>query len=120
MWLRNINTMKARNILANTPVASMTATQWNAIATLTANGVKETDLTFTGRSNEAGDIWVASNGFISVKATSTAPGGNTYKISERLVQDFKIGDKRFENKNPSSQTSQRGRPTTLMQHRRRL
>jgi starch-binding outer membrane protein, SusD/RagB family len=97
MWLRNINTMKARNILANTPVASMTAAQWNAIATFTANGVKETDLTFTGRSNEAGDIWVASNGTVAAKATSNAPGGNTYKISERLVQDFKTGDKRFDN-----------------------
>jgi starch-binding outer membrane protein, SusD/RagB family len=97
MWLRNINTMKARNILANTPVSNMTPAQWSSIATLTANGVKETDLVFTGRSNEAGDIWIAANGTVAAKTTSPTPGGNTYKLSERLIQDFKTGDKRLDN-----------------------
>jgi starch-binding outer membrane protein, SusD/RagB family len=96
MWLRNINTLKARNIMANTPVATMTAAQWSSIATFTANGVKETDFTFTGRSNERGDIWVASNGTVAAKTASSSPGGGTYKLSERLIQEFKAGDVRLD------------------------
>jgi starch-binding outer membrane protein, SusD/RagB family len=96
-WVRNINTMKARNILANTPVASMTAAQWGSIASLTANGVKATDKVFTGRSNEAGDIWTTTGGTVAAKATNAKPGGAGYKTSERLIQDFKTGDKRLEN-----------------------
>jgi starch-binding outer membrane protein, SusD/RagB family len=96
-WVRNINTMKARNILANTPVASMTAAQWGSIASLTANGVKATDKVFTGRSNEANDIWSTTNGTVAAKATNAKPGGAGYKTSERLIQDFKTGDKRLAN-----------------------
>jgi starch-binding outer membrane protein, SusD/RagB family len=96
-WVRNINTMKARNILANTPVASMTAAQWGSIASLTANGVKATDKVFTGRSNEANDIWSTTGGTVAAKATNAKPGGAGYKTSERLIQDFKTGDKRLAN-----------------------
>ena len=93
MWVRNINTLKARNILVNTTAKSMTAAQWTAIADLTANGVKASDYVFTGRNN-------ATNDFFSITQT---PAGNAvgatagYKISERLVQDFKAGDKRIAN-----------------------
>jgi starch-binding outer membrane protein, SusD/RagB family len=96
-WVRNINTMKARNILANTPVASMTPAQWGSIASLTANGVKATDKVFTGRSNEANDIWSTTGGTVAAKATNAKPGGAGYKTSERLIQDFKTGDKRLAN-----------------------
>jgi starch-binding outer membrane protein, SusD/RagB family len=96
-WVRNINTMKARNILANTPVASMTAAQWGTIATLTAAGVKSTDKVFTGKSNEANDIWTVTGGTVAAKATNAKPGGAGYKTSERLIQDFKTGDKRLAN-----------------------
>ncbi len=95
-FVRTINTMKARNILVNTPVASMTAAQWSSIATLTANGVKATDKVLTGRSNEAGDIWSTTGGSVAAKSTSVKPGTATYKISERLIQDYKAGDKRLE------------------------
>ncbi len=96
MWVRNINTLKARNILVNTPVAAMSAAQWNEVLTLTDNGIKETDMVFTGRSNTNGDIWSAQSGTVAAKTTG-GPGINTYKLSERLVQDFKAGDKRKEN-----------------------
>ncbi len=97
MWLRNINTYKARNILVNTPTKDMTATQWGEIKTLTDNGVKATDFIFTARSNERGDIISASSGAVVLKTTNPTPGGGTYKLSERLIQDFKTGDKRLEN-----------------------
>lgn len=96
MWLRSINTMKARNILVNTPVATMTAAQWGTILALTNDGIKATDNVFTGRSNANGDIWSPQSGTVAAKATGS-PSSITYKISERLVQDFKVGDKRKEN-----------------------
>ncbi|MFD0998817.1 RagB/SusD family nutrient uptake outer membrane protein [Ohtaekwangia kribbensis] len=93
MWLRNINTMKARNILVNTKAADMTATQWNEILTLTNNGIVASDFVFTGRSNANGDFLAPSTGTVSAKTAGTS----TYKISERLIQDFKAGDLRFTN-----------------------
>jgi len=97
MWKRSINTLKARNILVNTPVAGMTADQWASILALTNNGVLATDKIFTGRSNAAGDFLSASSGTVASKVQSALAGGNTYKLSERLVQDFKAGDKRLAN-----------------------
>jgi hypothetical protein len=96
MWLRNINTLKARNILANTPVASMTAGQWSEVLTLTNDGVRASDNVFTGRSNSTGDIWSPQTGTVAAKTTGDA-GVNTYKVSERLIQDFKAGDMRLAN-----------------------
>ncbi len=97
MWKRNINTLKARNILVNTPTATMTAVQWASIITLTNNGVQATDKIFTGRSNAAGDFLAPTSGTVASKVQNALAGGNTYKLSERLVQDFKAGDKRFTN-----------------------
>jgi starch-binding outer membrane protein, SusD/RagB family len=99
MWVRNINTLKARNILVNTPVKSMTAAQWTAILDLAANGVKSTDLIFTGRSGGAGDndFMSATGGSVISKTLSALAGQGTYKLSERLIQEFKPEDKRFQN-----------------------
>jgi hypothetical protein len=94
MWTRNINTMKARNILVNTRVADMTAAQWASILTLTNSGITASDLVFTGRSNATGDFLSPTAGTVSAKTTGA---NNTYKISERLIQDFKTGDLRFTN-----------------------
>jgi len=97
MWIRNINTMKARNILVNTTVQNMTAAQWQEVLELTNNGIKATDYVFTGRANESGDLLSASAGTVSAKTTGNPGQGTTYKISERLIQDFKPGDQRFAN-----------------------
>lgn len=97
MWKRNINTLKARNILVNTPVATMTTAQWTSILTLTQNGVLSTDKVFTGRSNAAGDFLSPTSGTVASKVQNALAGGNTYKLSERLVQEFKAGDKRLAN-----------------------
>jgi hypothetical protein len=98
MWQHNINTLKARNALVNTRVKDMTTAQWNTILTLTANGVTASDYVFTGRSNTNGDFLSPTTGTVALKATGT---NNTYKITERLVQDFKGGelttDRRFVN-----------------------
>jgi hypothetical protein len=74
----------------------MSGAQWNEVLTLTNNGIKEGDMVFTGRSNTNGDIWSPQTGTVAAKTTG-GPGINTYKLSERLVQDFKAGDKRKDN-----------------------
>lgn len=94
MWLRNINTMKARNILVNTTKSAMTSTQWNAILTLVNNGITSTDLIFTGRTDANGDFLGTT---IADKIQSSGAATGTYKLSERWVQDFNAGDKRRAN-----------------------
>ena len=97
MWKRSINTLKARNILVNTTVASMKVTQWNDILALTNNGILATDKVFTGRSNSTSDFLAASNGTVASRVQGTSAGINTYKLSERFVMEFKTGDKRYAN-----------------------
>lgn len=93
MWKRSINTMKARNILVNTTRASMTASQWSTILTLANDGVKSTDLIFTARTDVNGSF---IENTVADKTGQAAITGstNTYKLSERWVQDFVAGDKR--------------------------
>ncbi|MFX6803825.1 hypothetical protein ABTH20_20420, partial [Acinetobacter baumannii] len=38
-WIRNINTLRARNILVNTLASALTPAQLNQIQTLTTNGI---------------------------------------------------------------------------------
>jgi starch-binding outer membrane protein, SusD/RagB family len=92
-WKRNINTLKARNIVVNSPVGS---TNWQSVLTLVNDGIKAGDNVFTARSNGNGDILNPLNGTVAFKSTGN-PGSVTYKISERLIQDFKAGDKRLTN-----------------------
>ncbi len=96
MWKRTINTLKARNLLVNTRTKDMTAAQWNTLLTLTNDGVKATDNVFTGRSNANADFISAISGSLAPKSTGPI-GSVTYKVSERLIQDFPKGDKRLEN-----------------------
>ncbi|CAN5206311.1 hypothetical protein BH09BAC4_BH09BAC4_02780 [soil metagenome] len=97
MWKRSINTLKGRNLLVNTKTSAMTAAQWTQLLTLVNDGIMATDNVFTGRSNASGDMLAPLTGTVAAKATGDPSGGATYKISERLIQDFKTGDKRLEN-----------------------
>ncbi|RXK60408.1 hypothetical protein ESA94_08020 [Lacibacter luteus] len=97
MWKRNVNTLKARNILVNTPASSMTPQQWASVLTLTNAGILAADKVFTGRSNTAGDFLSPTSGTVASKVQNVLAGGNTYKLSERFVQEFKTGDKRLAN-----------------------
>jgi len=94
MWQHSINTMKARNILVNNTKAAMTAAQWGSILTLVNNGVTATDLIFTGRTDANGDFLGTT---IADKTQSTGSATGGYKLSERLVQEFRAGDKRKDN-----------------------
>jgi hypothetical protein len=93
MWKRSINTMKARNILVNNTKASMTASQWSAVLTLANDGVRATDLIFTARTDANGSF-IESTVADKVGQAATTGSTNTYKLSERWVQEFVAGDKR--------------------------
>lgn len=95
-WKRAMNTMKARNILVNTTKAAMSSSQWAQVLALTQDGVKSTDLIFTARTDANGSF---VENTIADKTSQTAATGstNTYKVSERWVQEFRAGDKRKDN-----------------------
>ena len=112
MWVRNINTLKARNILLNkmstfvNGVAgvtisknsfsgSMTSADWNNVLTLTANGVKSSDYVLTGRTSDINN-WFGVNGGTASALSNNKASSGTFKISERFVQEFSTGDKRKE------------------------
>jgi starch-binding outer membrane protein, SusD/RagB family len=121
MWIRNINTMLARNILVNKlspfvnsiPTATitkslmttMTATDWNSIITLTTAGVQAGDLIFTARSTSVSSntIFTANSGNVAAN-TATNASTATFKISERFLQYFRVGDQRFANNFNTSST----------------
>jgi starch-binding outer membrane protein, SusD/RagB family len=112
MWKRNINTMLARNILVNrlspfvnnNPSATITGSSltpisgadWTSILALAGDGIKQGDYVFTGRSNDVNNFMTAGGGSVSAQSTGPASPA-TFKISIRFTQNFKTGDKRFEN-----------------------
>lgn len=112
MWLRNINTLLARNIVASklapfvngnlnatitkSSTTAMTAADWTQVATLTANGVKNGDYVFTARSAAVNYIYSPSGG--TVGALTIGPNASsTFKISERFIQNYNAGDLRLAN-----------------------
>jgi hypothetical protein len=94
MWIRNINTMKARNLLANKRVSAMTTADWNSVLTLANAGITSTDLVFTGRTTGTNGFFSAGGGSVAAMSTGL-PKSTTFKISERLIQEYKTGDKRL-------------------------
>ncbi len=110
MWLRNINTMLARNLVASklapfvngnlsaaiskSSTTAMTAADWTQVAAYTANGVKNGDFVFTARSTAVNYIFSPSTG--TVGALTVGPNASTtFKITERFIQNYNAGDKRF-------------------------
>jgi starch-binding outer membrane protein, SusD/RagB family len=94
-WIRHINSLRARNILVNTGISNMTSAQWTRVRDLSLNGVQKNDKTFTVRTDAQGNLLGLY--FVSAATIGPATEGGGLKISERLIQDFKAGDLRFEN-----------------------
>ncbi|NLR65303.1 RagB/SusD family nutrient uptake outer membrane protein [Chitinophaga varians] len=89
-WKRHIATYKARNLLVNKKVAQMTNADWTNVLTLATAGLSKDDKIFTMRSADVNDL---------VSITAWSPYRlqiGWANVSERLVQDFKAGDKRYE------------------------
>lgn len=94
MFIHSINTLMARNLLANTKTSDMTAANWQTIISLTSTGIEAGDNVFAGWS--ATNNYVFSPGGGSVAAnTSGDETASSFTISERLVQDIIPTDKRF-------------------------
>ena len=93
MWIRQINTYKARNFLANSKVATMTSADWSAVSTLTAAGMVKGDNSFYF-GMAAGAINDLSSNFYHPYAFHSAGNGFAW-VSERLIQEFKPNDKRL-------------------------
>jgi hypothetical protein len=110
MWIRNINTMLARNILLNnlapfingnpnatiskSSVGTMTSALWSQVLSLAASGIQSGDYVFTGRAPANNGFFTPTGG--TAAALTTGPNtGTTFKIGMRYIQDFKPGDKRL-------------------------
>jgi hypothetical protein len=92
---RNASSLKARNLLVNKRTKDMTAADWNQVLALANAGKQSSDKNFTIRSDVRGDLYTTGQ-LIMGRTYSNNPGGATYKVSERWVQEFKTGDKRLE------------------------
>jgi len=118
-WARTINTMLARNILLNhlapfvngnpgatitkSTITPMSAADWQSVITFCNNGIQEGDYVFTGRTSSSNSYFSPEGG--SVAGILTASNQTTtYKLSERLVQQFKAGDNRLANFSTSDGT----------------
>lgn len=92
-WIRMINTYKARNYLANLKVSAAKSTDWDAIKALAAQGTLATDNIFKFGMDPAGSNDLSANFFHPFAFMGE---GQAFSfVSERLIQDFKAGDKRF-------------------------
>jgi starch-binding outer membrane protein, SusD/RagB family len=94
MWKRQINTMKARNLLANKKTASMVASDWDAIKTLTAVGLQSGDKIFKQGMTSDGNNDV-TGAFFHPYILVGSLQEFTF-VSERLMQEFKPGDARMD------------------------
>lgn len=94
MWKRQINTLKARNLLVNKKVADMTSADWTAVLNLATTGLQITDfvfhqgMTLDGNNDVTGSFF---HPFVFVGTTQEF----TF-ASERLIQDYKSGDARLD------------------------
>ena len=92
-WKRQINSLKARNLLVNKKVKDMTATDWNDVLTLANDGIQASDNIFKFGMDPTGTNDISS-GFYHPYAFIGEAAQFTF-VSERLVQEFKPGDNRF-------------------------
>lgn len=96
MWIRGINTYKARNILVNKKVGELTSTDLTSIKTFATAGLVQGDITFLlGISAIAAEGLSPNNQQHIFLWNSNANNPGWIYPSERWVQDFKAGDQRF-------------------------
>lgn len=95
MWKRQINSYKARNLMANKKVSNMTSADWTAIAALAQAGMQQSDNNFR--------IGMDPNGTNDLAGAFYHPfamlglGQQFTFVSERLIQEFNPTDNRFIN-----------------------
>jgi len=118
-WIRTINTMLARNILLNhlapfvngnpdatitkASIIPMSASDWQSVITYCNGGIQEGDYVFTGRTSASNSFFTPEGGSVAGILTNSNQT-TTYKLSERLIQQFKPGDNRLANFSTSDGT----------------
>lgn len=93
MWIRAINTYKARNILVNKKVADMSSTDWNNVITLANQGLLASDNIFTLGMSADGNNDLAAGFYHPNWVCNTGQGW--WFVSERLIQEFDPADDRL-------------------------
>lgn len=112
--VKNINTFAARTLLVNKRTKDMTATDWSTILAYANAGLGATDYPFLIKTFSDNTKSVVDKDWGSFGSYTAY--NDTYKISERLMQDFDAGDLRFENNfqlAASAVVNQRGRGITF-------
>ena len=110
MWLHNINTLLARNIICNklapfvngnpsatiakSSTGAMSSADWANVLTLAGNGIQPGDYVFSAHSTSTNTIFTASTGTAAAETTGNNISA-TFKISVRYIQCFKPTDKRL-------------------------
>lgn len=96
MWIRGMNTYKARNILVNKKVSELTTADLTSIKTFASAGLIQGDNTFLlGISAVAAEGLSPNNQQHPMLWNSNANNPGWFFASERWIQDFKPGDQRF-------------------------
>jgi len=111
-WVKTINTMLARNILLNhlepfvknnpnatiskSTISPISNEEWQSIVNFCKSGIQKGDYVFTGRTVESNSFFTPEGGSVAGLLTASNQT-TTYKLSERLIQQFKSGDKRRAN-----------------------
>ena len=110
MWVHNINSLLARNIICNklapyvngnpsatiskSSTGTMATADWNQVVTLCTNGIQSGDYVFSAHSTASNSVFTASGGAVAAMTTGNNVS-STFKISVRYIQCFKTGDKRL-------------------------
>ena len=94
MWIRQINSYKARNLMVNKKVSVMTAADWAQVITFCDNGLTASDNVFKFGMTLDG-VTDLSNGFQHPLALIGTFQEFTF-VSERLIQEYKPGDARLD------------------------
>ena len=92
MWIRNIHSLQARNLLVNQKVKDMTGPDWQAVLDLANTGIEEGDNIFKFGMDPSGTNDVSAGAFHPYAWVSSVVQFEF--ISERFIQDFKPGDNR--------------------------
>ena len=74
----------------------MSSADWQSVITYCNNGIQEGDYVFTGRTSASNSFFSPEGGSVAGILTNSNQT-TTYKLSERLVQQFKPGDNRLAN-----------------------
>jgi hypothetical protein len=109
-FIRNINTMLARNIILNklnpfvngkvnstitkSSTTVMTSADWANVLTLTQKGIQKGDPVFTGRASSVNPVFTSTSGTVSAMSSKTNTS-STFKVTERFIQNYKTGDLRL-------------------------